>query len=216
MPMSRWLGAVLRLFFHLLYHEFAWTYDLVAWIVSAGRWKDWIYTSLPYLEGPNVLELGHGPGHLLLALAEKGINTVGVDGSPQMSRQANHRLQKKFPSKLPAHLIRARTPGLPLASRSFDQVVATFPTEYIFEINTLREVMRILKPGGSLIVIPVAWITGRGWLDRLSAGLFRVTGQAPVWDGRLLIPFIQVGFSTTGQSIDLGNSRVMVIKATRP
>jgi len=215
MRTNYWLGAVLRLFFRLLYNEFAWTYDFVAWIVSSGRWKRWVISCLPYLEGPRVLELGHGPGHLLLALAENGNIPVGVDASPQMSRQAQRRFRKKLQPKSTVHLIQAKSPFLPFTDQSFDQVVATFPTEYIFTSDTLREIKRLLKYGGSLIVLPVAWITGHRWLDRLAAGLFRVTGQAPEWDERMLIPFIQAGFSTTAQSLALGDSRVMLIKAIK-
>src|SRR5687767_6312726 len=31
----------MRVFFHLLYHPFAFTYDLVAAVVSFGQWKNW-------------------------------------------------------------------------------------------------------------------------------------------------------------------------------
>ena len=36
------IAHLLRIFFHLLYHPFAWTYDFIAWAVSLGRWKDWV------------------------------------------------------------------------------------------------------------------------------------------------------------------------------
>ena len=85
----RYLAASLNTFFHLLYHQFAWTYDWVAAIVSLGRWKDWISATLPYLDGPLVLEIGHGPGHLQVALQAKGIQAVGLDASAQMGRQAD-------------------------------------------------------------------------------------------------------------------------------
>ena len=73
----------LRFFFHQLYHGFAWTYDFVAASVSIGRWRGWVLTALPYLEGPRVLELGHGPGHLQLALFESGLAPLGLDASRQ-------------------------------------------------------------------------------------------------------------------------------------
>ena len=55
----------MRFFFHLLYHPFAFTYDLVAATVSFGDWKNWVYSILPFINGTRILELGHGPGHLL-------------------------------------------------------------------------------------------------------------------------------------------------------
>lgn len=213
--MNRTLGAALRLFFRLLYHEFAWAYDLVAWVVSGGRWKRWVNSCLPYLEGPMVLELGHGPGHLLLALAEKGITVIGVDASPQMSRQAERRIRKMLQPGGFARLVQAKAPGLPFAAQSFDQIVATFPTEYIFDDSALREVKRLLKVGGWFVVLPLAWITGRRWVDRIAAGVFRVTGQAPEWDDRMLAPFRQAGFLATAQMIDLGDSQAMLVIAKK-
>ena len=54
----------LRFFFRHFYHEFAWTYDFVAAVVSIGRWNQWIDSALPFVQGRRVLEIGHGPGHL--------------------------------------------------------------------------------------------------------------------------------------------------------
>src|SRR6266545_6817971 len=62
----------MRLFFRLLYHPFAWSYDLVAATVSLGRWKGWVKTATGLLTGPRVLELGFGPGHMQTYLVESG------------------------------------------------------------------------------------------------------------------------------------------------
>ena len=211
--MNCWLAAFLRLFFRLLYNEFAWAYDLVAWIVSAGRWKSWVFACLPYLEGPRVLELGQGPGYLQVALAEKGLLVFGIDASPQMARQAASRLRRKGCQPC---LVIGKAPDLPFPENHFDQIVATFPTEYIFQPDSLAEIVRLLRPGGSLVLVPVAWITGRGWLDRLAACLFHTTGQAPTWEASHLIPFTQAGLTASSQRIDLGSSQVMVILGRKP
>ncbi|NTU63042.1 MAG: hypothetical protein HGB05_06465, partial [Chloroflexi bacterium] len=64
--------------FQLLYHEFAFTYDAVAWLVSLGQWQAWGRTTLDRVRGPRVLEIGHGPGHLLIALARSGQRPIGI------------------------------------------------------------------------------------------------------------------------------------------
>jgi len=63
--------------FHLLYHEAAWAYDAVAAAVSLGQWRAWGAAALPFLPGPRVLELGHGPGHMLIALTAAGYDAAG-------------------------------------------------------------------------------------------------------------------------------------------
>ncbi len=65
----RLLQSLLRFFFSLLYHQFAWTYDLVSATVSLGHWQEWVRASLPYLHG-RTLEIGYGPGHLQTYLHE--------------------------------------------------------------------------------------------------------------------------------------------------
>jgi ubiquinone/menaquinone biosynthesis C-methylase UbiE len=123
--MSHLLPSFLRLLFRLLYHQFAWAYDLVAATVSLGRWKGWVLSALPYLEG-RVLEIGFGPGHLQVALHENKKRTFGLDESRQMSRQAGRRLRRKG---LRADLVRARARRIPFPEASFETVVSTFPSE---------------------------------------------------------------------------------------
>ena len=141
------LQRFMRVFFNLLYHPFAFTYDLVAAIVSFGKWKDWVLSILPFIEGTRILELGHGPGHLQLALHDRGLVAVAMDESAPMGRLAKRRLGNSH------KLTRALAQKIPFASETFDTVISTFPSEYIFDMQTLSEAHRVLRSRGRLIVL---------------------------------------------------------------
>lgn len=215
---SKILTGGLRFFFQLLYHEFAWTYDWVAWVVSVGRWKEWVLSTLPYLEGPEILEIGHGPGHLQVALQRKGIHAYGLDESWQMGHQAYQRLMR---AGLTSYLVCGYAQSMPFSSQQFSRVVATFPSEYIFTAEAVHEIFRILTPGGSAVILPGAIITGSSIPDRLARLLFRVTAQAPSDMDKTFItlfttPFRKQGFSVEAVTIHLRSSQVLLVVARKP
>jgi len=209
----RYLARAMRAFFYLLYQPLAWSYDLVAALVSVGRWRAWVLAVLPYLEGPRLLELGHGPGHLQAALNERGFFALGIDASRQMGRQTRKRLRRK--GYMP-RVVTGYAQHLPFAANTFTSIVATFPTEYITQPETLAEAYRALQSGGTLVVLPAAWITGKRLLERGAAALFRVTGQAPDWDERWLEPFSRAGFRPRAEMITRQSWELVVILAEKP
>ncbi len=212
------LSAILKVFFNLLYHQFAWLYDAVAWVVSNGRWQSWVLSALPYLSGERILEVGHGPGHLQLALNIKGKKAFALDESWQMNYLARRRLVGKgFAPKI----INGYAQFIPFPDNAFHQVVATFPSEFIFKPPTLSEIWRILTPAGTLVVIPAAVILGNGWFDRCLIWLNRASRQAPPsLDDALLqelsTPFRRAGFSTTISTLTINDSQVALILAQKP
>ncbi len=204
---------LLRIFFYLIYNPLAWTYDAVAATVSVGMWKGWVYSTLPFLPGPRILEIGHGPGHLLAALWKQNqpaTQVFGLDLSRTMGRLAWSRLRRQG---FTPNLVNGKGQSLPFASASLDQVVATFPTDYIYSQDTLQEIHRVLKPGGHFVVLPGAWITGQSLPDRLAAGLFQITGQAPKREEKVFTPtpLIEAGFQIEVKQIQLTRSLVYII-----
>lgn len=208
---------LLQVFFHLLYHEFAWSYDLVAWVVSLGLWNRWIRTVIPYLSSGTILELGHGPGHLQKQATLEGFKFLGIDLSPQMGRICRQRLEK---ARIKPKLIRASGNSIPLSDHSISQIVATFPTEYIYTHSSVREMGRILKPGGSIIILPMAWITGKTILQKFFAWLFKVAGQSSdinqVLTDHFIEGFKQFGFTVEILFIDITKSTVLLLKISKP
>jgi len=202
----------LKLAFHLFYNQFAFTYDTVAWLVSFGQWRAWGATALDRVRGPRVLELGHGPGHLLVTLTRSGFHPVGVDLSPNMIRLAQRRLQR---AGLRTPQVRARAPWLPFRSGEFDSVVATFPTEYLFRVDTLREIQRVLTADGRLIVVVGASLGRSGPSARFIDWLYTITGQreAPAADEPSA--FEQAGLIAEVETDTIGRSEVTLIVAEK-
>ena len=207
----RLLFLLFRPVYYLLYHQLAWTYDFVASIVSLGHWQDWVHSALPYLNG-RVLEIGFGPGHLQQFMYGNNLLVFGLDESPQMARQASRRLRKQGGI---SRLSRGYAQNIPFTGGTFDSVVSTFPSDYIFDPLTLKEIKRVLTPAGRLIILPMAWITGKRPLERLAAWLFRVSGEAPGKPGPLSSTlrdqFLPLGFDVRGENVELKASQVQVI-----
>ncbi|MGC9395802.1 MAG: class I SAM-dependent methyltransferase [Anaerolineae bacterium] len=132
-----------------LYNEFAWAYDAVSWLVSAGHWSGWRKAVLAHVSGERVLEVGFGTGDLLVEMAARGWNACGLDLSPAMHRIVARKLRRRG---LDAPHVRGVTQALPFADGSFDTLIATFPAEYIVAPETLREAARVLAPGGRFVI----------------------------------------------------------------
>jgi ubiquinone/menaquinone biosynthesis C-methylase UbiE len=203
------IQRLMRVFFGLLYHPFAFTYGFVAAVVSFGRWNDWVLSVIPFISGTRILELGHGPGHLQLELTTRGLDSVAMDESAPMGRIAKRRLGNSM------KLARAVTQKIPFAPETFDTVLSTFPSEYIFDPQTLTEAHRVLRNGGRLIVLPVAFPTS-GFLK----WLYKVTGENPaaldeVLKEKFKQPFTQAGFSVELKTVELKSSTLLIILAEK-
>ncbi len=223
------MKTILRFFFRLLYHQFAFTYDLVAATVSLNRWKNWIMSVVPFIEGKRILEIGHGPGHLQRVLLSRNLIAVAIDESAQMSRLARRNLTRQASSSFSTlsqnnphnnaytqvNLTRGVAQYLPFTNESFDTIVATFPTEYITDPHTLTEVKRCLSNEGRFIVLPVA-LPKNLFLD----WLFKVTHQSPtealeVVKSKLKEPFIAAGFQAEIETLDVKSGILLIVVANK-
>lgn len=222
-------GRLVRFGFRLLYNEFAWSYDIVSWAVSLGSWRRWQLGSLNFVQGKDILEIAHGPGHMLSELAARGFQVTGCDLSPAMGRQAKRHLQRAGLNNR-IGLVRCYIPDFPFQSSRFDTVLSQFPTNFIFETETLAEIYRMLRPAGRLVILPEGHLTTRGPLSRFIHQLFVITGQAaPAGKTELTEeterlehlwhPFVErmemVGFHVKIEEIKLANSAATVLIAIK-
>ena len=139
-----------------------------------------------------------------------------------MARQAHHRFTRRFsrskPDSLP-RLVRAVAETLPFADESFHSIVATFPTEYIFNPTTIIEIMRVIKPDGRLVILLSARPVGKKLIDKANLLLFRWTSQIPPQDvdfNSFIIPFTQAGFSAETRLVSIEKSELLYIISTKP
>ena len=219
----RLIARLLNFFYRHLYHGLAFAYDAVAVLVSFGQWVEWTKATLPFIEGTRLLELGHGPGHLQRLLLDRA-ETVqsretldsaifGLDESSQMGRLARRRLVRAGHAH--PNLTRGLGQSLPFPADAFDSIVATFPAEYIFEAQTASEARRVLRNGGRLIVLPVAWPK-----NRFLTWLYRVTHEAPsealnVVKSKMGQPFVRAGFEVSVETLEVKSSVLLIVLARK-
>jgi ubiquinone/menaquinone biosynthesis C-methylase UbiE len=199
--------------FRLLYNEAAWLYDPVSWLASLGRWRQWQKSIWPYLPpAGQLLEVGCGPGHLLLDLARAGYRTVGIDLSPSMLRLARQRPARR---NLSVSLCRGRAGALPFAARTFDALVLTFPTAYVYHPAWLRHAGRLLKPAGRLIVVEMVTFDRHTPAFRFLEWLYRITGQrGPAPDLPELLR--ATGLSAYREHVQVAGTTVSLVIAESP
>lgn len=158
------MNAHLRqwLFETLYKHEYL--YRFASTVPFAGQWRIWQRLVLTRLHGHDVLELGCGLGDLLADMIEAGYNCRAVEYSPQMVAAARRTLQRRELGEK-AWVSQGSAQRLPFVDASFDTVVSTFPSEYIYDPETIAAVERILRPGGRLIVVEGANLLPIGLLQ---------------------------------------------------
>lgn len=139
-------------------------YRFASTVPFAGQWRVWQRLVLSRIRGHDVLELGCGLGDLLADMAEAGYACHAIEQSPQMVQAARETLQRRKQNDK-AWVIQGAAQHLPFSDASFDTVVSTFPTEYIYDPNTIAEVERVLRPGGRLIVVEGANLLPVGFLQ---------------------------------------------------
>ncbi|MEN6408587.1 MAG: methyltransferase domain-containing protein [Anaerolineaceae bacterium] len=193
----------------LLYHPFAFMYDAVAWLVSAGQWRSWVLSSIPYLHG-EILEIAYGPGHLQSALAQSGNMVYGLDESQNMTFITARRLHKHriFP-----RLVRGMAQAIPFPSDHFDTVVSTFPAPFIQETGTIQELYRILKFQGRLVILIVGQMRSNAMLKRIPDTLLKITPQEIPGIEDFCSKFTAPGFSAHLEWVHLPHSKVLYLIA---
>lgn len=131
------------------------------------------------MDGLRVLDAGCGPGLYAEELVARGAEVVGFDESPEMVRLARRRLGERFD-------VRVHDLDHPLDwldDEGFDAALMALVLPHVDDrLGALRELWRVLRPGGRLVVSthhPTS-----DWL-RLGGSYFSVEPMEEDWhDGR--------------------------------
>jgi len=128
----------------------AFAYDLLMLPIEKYKLQKLRRRILKLVNGENILELGVGTG-LNIPVYPDGIKIIGIEPRLGMLERANKR-SKRFGKK--TSFICARAEALPLKDGAFDTVIATFVfCEVKNPEKGFSEILRVLKPGGKLILL---------------------------------------------------------------
>ncbi|GIE99703.1 class I SAM-dependent methyltransferase [Paractinoplanes rishiriensis] len=159
-------------------HWMLFLYDPFTRLLGAGKVHGELLDRAAVQPGHRVLEIGCGTGNLLVALGKRGVavDAVGIDPDPAALRRArrktgNVRFEQAFAGELP------------LPDASVDRVLSAFMLHHLDateEARAMREVHRVLRPGGELHAVDLA-VNDPGKL----LGLMRDAGlTGPAENGR--------------------------------
>ena len=124
-----------------------------------------------------VLEIGLGSGLNLPLYGSNVRSVIGVEPSAELLAMAERQVGR---ARIPVELLEASAETLPLEASSIDTAVTTWTLCTIPDaVQALREVRRVLKPGGVLLFVE----HGRApepsvarWQDRLDRPWSRIAG----------------------------------------
>ena len=133
-------------------------YDLLNRVLSFRRdiaWRRRVATLVGQRQPHRVLDLATGTGDILLALTgnRAAKMAVGIDLAPEMLARAHKKLQKAQALDV-CSTVQANAALTSFRDAAFDAATIAFGIRNVPDVpETLREIHRVLKPGGRVFVL---------------------------------------------------------------
>jgi ubiquinone/menaquinone biosynthesis C-methylase UbiE len=140
----------------------AFFYDLMVWLMMFGReraFREKILELARIETGESVLDIGCGTGTLAIAAKRRvgpAGSVSGIDPSPEMLARAGRKARK---AGLDVVFRNATAQALPFPGGRFDVVLTSAVLHHLprdARAECAREMRRVLKPGGRLLVVDFA------------------------------------------------------------
>ena len=140
-------------------------YDLINDLQSFGLhryWKRKLIKLAQVKSGEKALDLCCGTGDVAFALAGQGAEVLGVDFSGPMLAVAKQRQERDRVNGL--EFLRGDALNLPAADQSVDVLTISYGLRNLADFEGgLKEMLRVIKPGGRLLVLDFGIPDNRLW-----------------------------------------------------
>lgn len=157
--------------FYRAYHAWPRFYEDLNQLLSLGQYEKWQNKVFEDLFGRKILEIGVGPGKLLLKMTKKGYIVTGIELRAGMAYEARKKAKE---AGIDIDILHQSVYHMPFKDEIFDCVVLTFVLAEIAELDkAIIEMKRVLKPNGRIIIIAGGMPEDRNWFARL---LFKLIG----------------------------------------
>jgi demethylmenaquinone methyltransferase / 2-methoxy-6-polyprenyl-1,4-benzoquinol methylase len=141
-------------------------YDRLAELLSFGqngRWRRAMISRIEPAPGKSVLDVASGTAGVALGLARAGASVVGVDLTEQMLRRGQRNVADAAMGDR-IRLVAGRAEQLPFDDAAFDALTFTYLLRYVLDPEaTLRELARVVKPGGRVASLEFMLPPSRFW-----------------------------------------------------
>jgi demethylmenaquinone methyltransferase / 2-methoxy-6-polyprenyl-1,4-benzoquinol methylase len=136
-------------------------YDLLNRLMTGGRdvaWRKLAVREATRHVNPataSILDIATGTGDLALELERAGVaSVVGLDFSAPMLREAERKALERPEGPSLVSWVQGDAMALPFAADTFDAVTVGFGLRNMPDyLGALREVVRVLKPGGTFVCL---------------------------------------------------------------